>query len=456
MHVGSLTLENVVEEVRLSASTRVKLAVTDIDGILRGKYVHKDKFLSAVNGGLGFCSVIFGWDCHDTCYDNGTYTGWHTGYPDAQATIDLTTFRRVPWDNDVPFFLADFVDGQGKPLAVCPRQLLRSVLAHGEKRGWFAHFGAEYEWFNFRETPQSVKEKDYRNLEPLTPGMFGYSLLRASNNQPFVNALFDELARFGVPLEGLHTETGPGVFEGAIVHSPALEAADRAVLFKTSVKEIAYRFGIMASFMAKWHTELPGCGGHVHQSLCNGEGTNLFYDGRDPAHMSKVFKHYVAGQLHCLPHILPMYAPNVNSYKRLVEGAWAPTRVTWGCDNRTTALRVIPGSARSTRLETRVGGADNNPYLTMAAALASGMYGIEHKLELPGDAVEGSAYAHTGAPPLATNLHDAAQKMARSEVAQALFGNTFVEHFTNSRLWEWRQFQKAITGWELERYFEII
>lgn len=456
MHVGSLTLENVVEEVRLAASTKVKLAVTDIDGILRGKYVHKDKFLGAVKGGLGFCSVIFGWDCHDACYDNGTYAGWHTGYPDAQARLDLTTFRRVPWDNDVPFFLADFVDGEGQPLGVCPRQLLRTVLAQGERRGLFAHVGAEYEWFNFRETPQSLKDKDFRALQTLTPGMFGYSLLRTSANHAYVNALFDELEKFGVPLEGLHTETGPGVFEGAITHSPALEAADRAVLFKTAVKEIAYRFDLVASFMAKWHPDLPGCGGHVHQSLCNSAGTNLFYDARDPQRMSTMFKHYVAGQLHCLPHILPMYAPNVNSFKRLVEGTWAPTGITWGCDNRTTALRVIPGSARSTRLETRVSGADNNAYLTMAAAIASGLYGIEHKLQLPGDAVEGNAYATKDTTPLPTNLHDAAQKMLRSEVAQALFGKTFVEHYAQSRLWEWRQFQKTITGWELERYFEII
>jgi glutamine synthetase len=456
MQGSSLTPEQVLEEVRQSPNAKVKVAVTDVDGVLRGKYVHRDKFLSAVGSGFGFCSVIFGWDCHDACYDNSSYTGWHTGYPDAQAQLDLNSFRRVPWDNDVPFFLADFVDNEGKALAQCPRQLLKQVLARAEKKGYAAQFGVEYEWFNFRETPQSLADKKFANLQTLTPGMFGYSVLRASANQPYVNALFDELGAFGVPLEGLHTETGPGVFEGAILHCDPLEAADRGVLFKTAVKEIALRHNVTASFMAKWSADLPGCGGHVHQSLCNRDGVNLFYDARDPHRMSKTFKHYVAGQIHCLPQVLPMFAPNVNSYKRLVEGAWAPTRVTWGYDNRTTALRVIPGSARSTRLETRVGGADNNAYLTIAASLAAGMYGVEHELELPMDAVEGSAYAQKDALPLPTNLFDAAEKMLRSEVAVALFGKPFVDHYAHSRLWEWKQFQKAITGWELERYFEII
>jgi len=188
-----------------------------------------------------------------------------------------------------------------------------------------------------------------------------------------VNALFDELAAFGVPIEGLHTETGPGVLEAAILYSHPLEAADRAVLFKTGSKEIAHRFGIMPSFMAKWNAELPGCSGHIHQSLWDRGGKkNVFFDAKSATKMSPLFEHYVAGQLACLPELLPMFAPTVNSYKRLVEGAWAPTKANWGLDNRTTALRVIAGSPKSTRLETRVNGSDSNAYLAMAAALASG------------------------------------------------------------------------------------
>jgi glutamine synthetase len=192
--------------------------------------------------------------------------------------------------------------------------------------------------------------------------MFGYSILRSSLKNPFFNDLFELLKNFNIPLEGLHTETGPGTYEAAITYADILEASDRAVLFKTAVKEIAYKHGIMASFMAKVNEQLPGCGGHVHQSLWNKEGNkNLFYDEADQFRMSELMKSYLAGQLHCLPHVLPMFAPTINSYKRLVEGAWAPTTLTWGVDNRTTALRVLSGGSKSCRLETRVIGSDVNP-----------------------------------------------------------------------------------------------
>lgn len=454
---ASVSAREAVERVKQSPAGKVKVAITDIDGVMRGKYIHKDKFLSAVEGGFGFCSVVFGWDASDLCYDNARYTGWHTGYPDVMARLDLSTFREVPWDGAVPFFLGDFQDDKGGPLPICPRQLLKRVVARLADAGFSALGSLEYEFFNFRETPQSLAAKHHTQLQSLSPGMFGYSLIRMAQNQPYVNALFDEMGAFGVPIEGLHTETGPGVFEAAILYSDPVEAADRAVLFKTGAKEIGQRFGIMPSFMAKWNADLPGCSGHIHQSLWdNDQRVNVFFDAGHPHKISPLFEHYLAGQMHCLPDILPLFAPTVNSYKRLVEGAWAPTRVNWGLDNRTTALRVISGSAKSTRLETRVNGSDSNPYLAMAAALASGLYGIEHKLRLPSGPVTGSGYADDAAPVLPSSLHEATLRFQKSEVAAALFGPAFVEHFATTRLWECRQFAKAVTDWELARYFEII
>jgi len=236
-----------------------------------------------------------------------------------------------------------------------------------------------------------------------------------------------------------------------------LEAADRAVVFKSSVKEIAHRHGIIASFMAKWNENLPGCSGHVHQSLWSANGKdNLFVDKKNKTGISALMESYIAGQLHCLPSILPMYAPTINSYKRLVEGAWAPTTLTWAMDNRTTALRVLAGSAGSTRLETRVVGSDSNPYLAMAACLASGLYGIKNKLKLKTPATKGSGYADTKNGTLPKNLWEATQNMKESALAKELFGETFVAHFTSTREWEWRQFSKVVTDWELKRYFEII
>jgi glutamine synthetase len=445
----------VLDQLRKSGAEKVKVAVTDVDGILRGKYLHKDKFFSAVDGGFGFCNVVFGWDSGDVCYDNSAYTGWHSGYPDAMARVDLGTMRRVPWDGDIPFFLADFVDAQGAPLGVCPRSLLKGVLARAEKAGFTAKCGLEFEWFNFQETPQSLAAKGYANPTPLSPGMFGYSLVRMAQNRPFFTALMDELRVFGIPIEGLHTETGPGVFEAAIQFCDALEAADRGVLFKTAAKEIGSRFGIMPTFMAKWNSQLPGCSGHTHQSLWSGD-ENAFYDEKDPLKMSGTFKSYLAGLMRCLPEILPFFAPTVNSYKRLVDGYWAPTKVTWGMDNRTVALRVIPGSAKATRVEVRVPGSDINSYLAIAAALAAGLYGIENELPLTAAPVKGSAYNVEGATRLPRTLQEATQRLADSKIAHEILGETFVDHFVRTRVWEWRQFQDAVTDWELRRYFEVI
>jgi len=448
--------EQILEELKLSEAEKVKVAVTDVDGVLRGKYLHKDKFLSAAEGGgFGFCNVVFGWDAGDVCYDNGSYTGWHTGYPDAVARVDLTTSREVPWDGDVPFFLADFEDGQGQPLPVCPRQLLKKVVARAEAAGFTPKCGLEFEWSNFQETPQSLAAKGYAAPTPLTPGMFGYSIVRMALNRPYFSALMDELARFGVPLEGLHTETGPGVYEGAILFSDTLEAADRGVLFKTGVKEIGQRFGILPSFMAKWNSQLPGCGGHIHQSLWTEEG-NAFSDEDDPLRMSATFKSYMAGLLRCLPDILPFFAPTVNSYKRLVDGYWAPTKVTWGVDNRTVAFRVIASSPKSTRVEVRVPGSDINPYLAIAAATAAGLYGIEKGLTLEDKPVKGSAYLVEKATRLPRTLQEATARLAKSKLAREILGEEFVDHFVETRTWEWRQFQDAVTDWELRRYFEVI
>ena len=452
-----MTEKQIVEYVKNHPSGKVKLAITDIDGIMRGKYISTEKFLGIIEGNLGFCDVVFGWDAGDVAYDNNSYTGWHSGYPDAKAKLDLGTFRKIPWENDLPFFLGEFINDADKPLDICPRQLLKKVIADADKAGYTPYFSQEFEWFNFAETPQSLADKNFAKLTPLTPGMFGYSILRSSYRNDFFTALYDGMKKLGVPLEGLHTETGPGVYEAAIAYSGVLEAADRAVIFKTGTKEIAYHNGVIATFMAKFNENLPGCSGHVHQSLWDKKSTkNLFYDAQDKSKMSEMMRHYIAGQLYCLPFILPMIAPTINSYKRLVEGAWAPTTLTWAVDNRTVALRALPGSSKATRLETRVVGSDSNPYLAMSACLAAGLYGIKNKLKLKQPATKGNGYRDLSNGSLPRNLWDATQAMKESKVAKELFGEKFVEHFTQTREWEWKQFAKVVTDWELKRYLEII
>lgn len=483
--MSKLSLAELLHQLESGKVEKVKLAITDIDGVLRGKVMSFEKFRSIAGKGFGFCDVVFGWDAGDQAYDNGAFTGWHTGYPDAVAAIDPGTFRRVPWEGGLPFLLADFREGAGSDavgvaardaLGVCPRGLLKKVIQQAAAEGYTAYFSQEFEWFNFIASSDDPARRSFQDLKPMTQGMFGYSILRASQGSAYFHELFDGLKQFGVPLEGLHTETGPGVYEAAILYSDVLEAADRAVLFKAGVKEIAHRHGILPTFMAKVSETLPGCSGHVHQSLWSADGgkageesgaadsggtgghggRNLFYDAGSPTGMSPLMESYMAGQLHCLPYILPMVAPTVNSYKRLVEGAWAPTTLTWAIDNRTTALRALPGGASSTRLETRVVGSDSNPYLAMAACLAAGLYGVRHGLKLTIPATKGSGYADKSHGVLPRNLWEATQAMKESSLARELFGDAFTDHFVRTREWEWRQFGRVVTDWELKRYFEII
>ena len=421
--------------------------------------MHIDKFKGAAEpypaGGFGFCDVVFGWDSSDQCYDNTSVTGWQHGFPDALARLDLDTARNVPWDNNVPFFIGEFINSDGTPHPLCPRQTLKKVIKRAAKMGVNPMCGMEFEWFNFLENSHSWESKKGVGPTPLTPGMFGYSLLRMNQNREFFNAIQDEMLQFGVPIEGLHTETGPGVYEAAIAFSDALTQADRAILFKTGTKEIGARFGIMPSFMAKWNAAYPGCSGHIHQSMSDGKN-NLFADAKGRHGMSKMFESYLAGQVAHLMEFAPMFWPTINSYKRLVDGFWAPVKPTWGVDNRTASFRVIAGSPKSTRLETRCPGADVNPYLAMAAVIAAGLDGVEKGMKLTAPAIHGTNGGAENIPRAPRTLIETTRNFQQSKVARDWLGDTFVDHFAATREWEWRQWLDGVTDWELKRYFEII
>ncbi|WP_373297609.1 glutamine synthetase family protein [Halomonas urumqiensis] len=435
--------------------THVKVGMFDMDGVLLGKYMRRDKFFSALEDGFAFCDVVLGWDSKDELYDNVAYTGWHTGYPDATLRVLPETCREVPAEGNMLLFLAEF---SGAAEAVCPRGLLRRVLARAAEMGLAARGSLEYEFFMFRETPESVREKGFRNLTPLTPDMMGYSMLRSSVHAELYHELLALAETMDFPIEGLHTETGPGVLEAAIGVDAALAAADKGALFKAFTKVWAQRRGLMATFMAKWSPDYPGQSGHIHLSLAHAEsGESAFFAADKPHCMSDLQRHFVAGQQQLMPEFLAMFAPTINSYTRLIPGFWAPTDATWGVENRTTALRVIPGSAKSQRVEYRLGSADANPYLAMAAAIGAGLYGIQQGLE-PDEPIIGNAYEleHPAHQALPGTLWEAAQRLKASAPARELFGDAFVEHFAATREWEERQFRRHITDWELDRYFEII
>jgi len=436
----------------------IKVGVFDIDGIMRGKYMSREKFLASLDKGFGFCDVVLGWDSNDQLYDNTTFTGWHTGYGDAPVRLLPETCRELPMEQDTLLVMGEFAEPASR---VCPRALLGRVLERADAMGFTLRCGFEYEFFVFDETPESVREKHYRNLNTMAPGHFGYSMLRTSVHADFYQGLLQLCDKMDMPIEALHEETGPGVMEAALCADGAMQAADKAALFKTYTKIYAQNHQRMATFMARWSSEWPGQSGHIHISMSDRDGNSVFHeaggDAEQQDNISATMRAFVAGQQQLMPQMLAMAAPTINSYSRLIPGFWAPTEATWGIDNRTCALRVIPGSPASQRVEYRVAAADANPYIALAAAIASGLSGVEQKLS-PTEAVTGNAYEQQLPESLAlpSTLWDAAQALRNCTVAHDWFGTDFVEHFAATREWEEREFRRHITDWEMQRYFEII
>jgi len=441
----------------------------------------KDKFLSAAaTDGFGFCSILFGWDINDGVYSRELLiSNKKNGYKDIIASIDLSTYRRIPWENNVPFFLVYFLDPvTGQPLSVDPRGILKITMERAEKMGRQCFAGVEYEYFNFKETPESLAKKKFTDLQPLTPGNHGYSLLRTQLNNDYFHDLFDLSTEFGIPIEGHHTETGPGVLETALAYTSALRMADNAALYKYLAKSVGMKHGVMPSFMAKPWGNLPGCSGHTHVSLRDDQGKNIFAisdadlqaGGRsdasysDTKFLSQEGEWFLAGLLDGVADVMPMLVPTINGYKRLVVGEsfWAPNSITYGFDSRVASIRIIspPTVPRAgTRLEIRIPGADMNPYFAISAIFLLGLRGIQKKLSLSSPPINSLAPEQMEqVKKLPTSLEAATQRMMKdSSVAreQGMFGNDFVDHFGGTREHEVRLWNQAITNWEVERYIEL-
>lgn len=432
----------------------VKVGFFDLEGVMAGKYMAKEKFLSALDDGFAFCDVVFGWDLNDQLLDNLKLTGWETGYGDAQIQLIPEGTRELPLENNTIL-----VPGQviGRMQSVCPRQVLARVLAKADEMGYTSFAGFEYEFLAVDEHHEDLRARNFEAPNPLGHGGFGYSVLRTGVNNDFYEGLLELCGEMEIPIEGFHEETGPGQLELALKVMETSRAADNAALFKTFSKVLAQKQGRMVSFMAKWHQDYSGQGGHVHVSLQNKDGSSVFYDQAKPQNISDEMRWFIGGLQKFARDFMALHAPTINSYSRLVPGYWAPTSAFWGVDNRTTAIRAISGSPKSQRIEYRVPGADCNPYLTVAAIFAAGLYGIENKIE-PEAALEGNAYEQTPPPELTlpATLREAAQCLRSSEAARAMLGNDFVDHFVATREWEAREFQKHVTDWERNRYFEII
>ncbi|GAA5861205.1 hypothetical protein JCM8547_008518 [Rhodosporidiobolus lusitaniae] len=477
------TLNDIIKLIE--QDDRVMVAGIDVDGVCRGKIMSKDKFLSAAKDGFGYCSVVFGWDIHDRTYSKElSISNLQNGYRDLISRIDLNTYRRTPTDPDLPFFLVTFEDPEtGEGLHACPRALLKKVVDDLASEGYEAYAGAEYEYFQYRETPDSLYAKDFRNLEPLTKGMHGYSLLRPAVNSEYFHALYDNCKRAGIPIEGHHTETGPGVFESALAYQPVSRMADNATLFKWTAKLTGLQHGITPTFLAKPYSDQPGCSGHVHISLRDKEGRNVFAvkeeeskEGRkdakweDTKRISREAEWFLAGILAGLPDIMPLLVPTINGYKRLVESYWAPTSVSYAYENRCASVRIIApplAGAEATRLEVRVPGADMHPHYTFASLLSLGLSGIRNQTPLT---LAPLSTSHLSSNPSSSKNNDEMPKLERlpktlrlaterfmkeGSKAREVLGDRFVEHFGATRHNECDLYDQAVTDWELKRYLEL-
>ena len=447
-HVERLIAERGIEVVKLGGS--------DMDGVFRGKRIVAKEFVAGCRGhGFPQCEVIFGWDIAEQLIDGLAVGSASTGFADIIMQPDLSTFRPVPWEEGAAAVVCDYASEDGEPLAVSPRQVLRRVVARAAEAGYAAKMAVELELRIFREDQQSLREKDYADLDPISPGLNCYSIHHASLDEDVVGRIRRLMNEYGVPVEGYNREHGEGMYELNLRYAGAVAAADQAMLYKSGAKEIAAECGAVPTFMAKYSDQKDGCSGHTHQSLWSIDGDRpAFWDASQPHSVAPLLRSYVAGVLATLPDFMALYAPNVNSYKRFVPGSWAPTTATWGFDNRTAALRVIAGAPGAVRIENRVPGADVNAYLGFAASLAGGLYGIERGLEPP-EPVTGDAYA-IEAPPLPRSLDEAVERFASSPVAREYLGEAFVDQYARMRRWEVEQFGRAVTDWERRRYFEQV
>src|SRR5436309_3056949 len=371
----------------------VKIGAPDMEGVFRGKRVSGSYFRDALDDGFAQCDVLFGWDIAENVLPNLKFSNWERGFADIVMRPDLSTFAMVPWEENVASCICDLWTEHGEPVTIAPRYVLNNVVERARTMGFEPVAASELEFRFFRENQVSVREKDFGpNLTPLNPGFNCYAISQASADELLLSRIARMMRDHGVEIEGYNREHGPGMYEMNIRYADTVTAGDRTMLFKTGVKEICHQMGLTASFMAKWNDQEDGSSGHSHVSLWDRDlEHNMFWDEGAEGHMSGTMRQFLAGVLQLMPEFMALYAPVINSYKRYVEGTWAPLNTTWGMDNRTCSVRVINVTRRAIRVENRVPGSDANFYLVFAATLASGLYGIERQLELP-EKLDGNAY----------------------------------------------------------------
>jgi glutamine synthetase len=434
-----MQLDDLKNQVKDGTIDTVLLGFTDMQGRLQGKRLTAEFFLdSVVDHGAEGCNYLLAVDVDMNTVSGYAMSSWDLGYGDFEMIPDMDTLRLVPWHEGTALVLADLAWGDHSPVVASPRQILRRQIDRLAERGLEAFAGTELEFMVFRNTYEEAWNQAYRDLEPANYYNVDYSMIGTARVEPLVRRIRNSMAAAGMKVENAKGECNFGQHEINFLFGPVLATADNHSIYKTGAKEIAHEEGCAITYMAKFD-EREGNSCHIHLSLRDGDGNTLFNDA------------FLAGQLAAMRELTLFYAPNVNSYKRFVEGSFAPTAVAWGNDNRTCSLRVV-GHDQSKRLELRLPGADVNPYLALSAIIAAGLNGMDKQLPLE-PAFEGNAY-ESDKPRVPDTLHEARDLWATSDVAREAFGQDVVDHYLNYADVELAAYNRAVTDWERFRGFE--
>lgn len=454
---GKLNREELARLVEREEIEMVLAVFPDLYGRLMGKRYLARFFLENVSEhGMHACDYLLATDMEMDPVPGYRLASWERGYGDFRCVPDWGSLRRAAWLEKTALVICDpLTEPGGRPIEVAPRRVLRRQVDWAGEMGLLAKAGSEIELYLFRETYDSARRKHYHDLETFGSYIEDYHVFQGTKEEPLVGAIVRALEKSGVPMEGSKGEWGPGQQELNLEHSEALEQADRNVLYKHAAKEIAYRQGLAVTFMAKWDERLAGSSMHQHLSLWDPKGGRNLFAGDvrlGPVSCSDSFRWFLGGWMARAEELAVCYAPSVNSYKRYQSASFAPTAIAWSHDNRTAGFRVV-GEGPSLRIECRIPGADANPYIAYAAALAAGLDGIRRKTEPPA-IFEGDAYAARDVPRVPRTLRDAIARFERSEFAREAFGEEFVEHYLHFLRTEQRKFDEAVTCWERARFFE--
>ena len=451
---GLLSVEELRSKIQLDEIDTVLVVFPDLAGSWKGKRMMGKFFLDdTLHHGIEACNYLIATDVEMNVLPGYTFANWQAGYGDMRCVPDLATLRLVPWLEKTALVICDILDENNQPVEVSPRQVLKRQLERAAKLGYSVKCGAELEFFLFKESYESAATKGYRDLTPDSNTIQDYHILQTTKDEHIIRAIRNGMEAAGVPIECSKGEAGFAQHEINLRYTEALEMADRLAIYKNGAKEIAALAGRAITFMAKYSMNDVGSSCHVHASLWDAStDRSVTADASGTYGMSERFRQYLAGMIATAREFSWMFAPTVNSYKRYQPGSWAPTAVAWGMDNRTCGLRLV-GRGAALRVETRIPGADANPYLAFAAVIAGGLHGIENNLPLESP-FEGNAYESTSVERIPWNIVQAIDLLEHSDAARHAFGQLAHEHMVTTAKHEWAYFNKTVTDWELRRNFE--